>query len=97
MDKVNTNSQEVNKNFKNTYTDAVEVAILNYSAGAIELTHKGVKFEIPGTSLVNGTAVPSMPFVISCYGRIIKSVPIEINFPTGSGKAIINTSLIDKC
>lgn len=97
MQRVNTNSQEVTSNFKQVFNDAVEVAILNYGADPIQLIHKGVSFEIPSTSTVNGTVVPSMPFVISCHGLVIKSVPIEIIFPSGTGRAVINTSLIDKC
>lgn len=96
---ININSIEITSHFKQAYKNVAEVVILNYGIETIQVIHKNVVFDIPGTSLVNGTAVPSMPFVISCFGLRINSVEIEIKFPSTRGRAVINTSIInnDKC
>jgi hypothetical protein len=94
---VSINSQEIASDYKNVFENVIEIVILNYSEGAIKLIQKGVTVEIPGATSINGTVVPSLPFAISCFGLPIKSIPIEIKFPTKRGRVVINSSIIEKC
>lgn len=69
----------------------VSVDVQNYDTGNLCIINlSGIKTEIPPTSKVNGVDVPSRPYRINAYGKVFSEVVFDIEFPTGSGKVILD-------
>ncbi len=97
MARVSTNSIRVTEFFQQTFNNVNEIEILNYDTLSIFVNHKDVIFEVPPASIINGSTVPSIPFIINALGNEINEVKIEITFPNLIGNAVVNSSQFIKC
>ncbi len=89
-----TDSIEINKNFKQTFTNLLNISIANYGANPIVLNVSGVKRTLPPGNLA--LDVPQYTFGYSCEG-IPFDIEIELLFPNGASRVLIDKSTLKNC
>lgn len=75
----------------------VSIDVQNYDSNSVIINLSGIKTEIPGTIKVNGVDVPSRPYRINAFGNVFQEVTFDIEFPSGSGKVILDIVSTKNC
>jgi hypothetical protein len=87
----------VTQNKKIVKHGVVELVIQNYSTTKIDVMISNIVTEIPPATKILEIDVPSAPYRINACGNIISEVSVDIVFPTGSGKVIIDCTSTKNC
>lgn len=90
MQKSNLSRRLITQNEKYVQKNVVQVIIQNYSETKIDVVISNIITEVPPVTKLLGIDVPSAPYRITCENFPIEEVNIDIVFPTGSGKVIID-------
>ena len=89
-----TDSVETSRPFKQTFNGLLNISIANYGAVPVILNVSGVKRTLPPGNLVFD--VPQYTFGYSCEG-IPFDIEIELLFPNGASRVIIDKSTLKNC
>jgi len=90
----NTDSIELSNDFKQNFKQVLSIDIANYGAVAVILNVNGVKRTLPaGNTFLN---VPNYSFRYTCEG-VPFDIEIELLFPNGSSRVIIDKSTLKNC